>query len=259
MLAKYLVAALMIFTFKAQAEIKTEVIDYQQGDTKLQGYLAYDTNLSGKRPGILIVHDWSGMGEYVKQRAREMAGKGYVAFAADIYGKDVHPTTPDEMGKLAGKYKADRKLLRERAKAGYEVIAKNKSVDSKKIVAIGYCFGGTTVLEMGRAGLPLAGIASFHGGLANPSPQDAKNIKAKVLVMHGALDTFVSPEEVAAFQKEMNEAGIDYQFISYSGAVHAFTIPTAGSNIKSGIAYNAAADRRSMQAFMDFMKEVAPN
>ncbi|MBC7371493.1 MAG: dienelactone hydrolase family protein [Bdellovibrionaceae bacterium] len=242
----------------AHAEIKTEVVDYKQGGTALQGFVAYDSAVKGKRPVIIIVHDWMGMTDNVKNRAKDYAAKGYIAFAADIYGKDAQPKDQSAAGALAGKFKADRKLMRERAKAAYDFIKTKPYADGSKMIAMGYCFGGTVALEMGRAGYPLVGITTFHGGLATPTPQDAKNIKAKVLVLHGALDPHVNAEEVAAFQKEMNDAKVDYQFVAYSGAVHSFTIKDAGSDLKTGSAYNAVADRRSMQAFMDFLGEVAP-
>jgi dienelactone hydrolase len=244
--------------FSAHAEIKTEVVEYKQGGTPLEGFIAYDTAAKGKRPVILIVHDWMGMTDYVKNRAKEFAAKGYVAFAVDIYGKTSQPKNEGEAAKLAGKYKDDRKLMRERAKAGYDLIKSKSYADGNKVVAMGYCFGGTVALEMGRSGLPLAGITTFHGGLSTPTPQDAKNIKAKVLVLHGAIDPYVKEDEVLAFQKEMNDAKVDYQLVSYSGTVHAFTIPTAGNDIKAGHAYNPVADKRSMTAFMDFLQEVAP-
>jgi dienelactone hydrolase len=253
----FLALMLLLGAAGAHAELKTEVVEYKQGSTPLEGYLAYDTALKGKRPVILIVHEWTGLGEYVRNRAKELAGKGYVAFALDIYGKGVRPSNPTDAGKEAGKYKDNRKLMRERAKAGLDYIKTRSFVDPTKVIAMGYCFGGTVALEMGRAGLPLAGITSFHGGLNTPTPQDAKNIKGKVLVLHGAIDPFTK-DQVPAFQKEMNDAGVDYQFISYSGTVHAFTNPEAGSDLKKGTAYNASSDRRSMQAFMDFLQEVAP-
>lgn len=241
----------------AHAEIKTEVVEYKQGSTPLEGFIAYDSAIKGKRPVVLIVHEWTGLGDYVKGRAKQLAEKGYVAFAIDIYGKGVRPATPDAAGKEATKYKDNRKLMRERAKAGLDYIKTRNFADPSKVVAMGYCFGGTVALEMGRAGFPLVGITSFHGGLATPTPQDAKNIKGKVLVLHGAIDPYTK-DEVPGFVKEMNEANVDYQFVSYSGTVHAFTNPESGSDIKQGHAYNAVSDRRSMQAFSDFLQEVAP-
>ena len=246
----------VFLAISANAKIKTETVEYKQGDTTLEGYIAYDAAIKGKRPVVMIVHEWTGLGDYVKGRAQQLAEKGYVAFALDIYGKGVRPAPP-EAGKEAGKYKADRKLMRDRAQAGFDFIKNKPYADTSKMVAMGYCFGGTVALEMARAGLPLVGAVSFHGGLATPIPQDANNIKAKILVLHGALDPGVNPE-IPGFQKEMNDAKVDYQFISYSGAVHAFTNPQAGNDISKGAAYNAVADRRSMVAFLDFLNEVAP-
>lgn len=254
----FLTLILLLGAFSARAEIKTETVEYKQGDTTLEGYIAYDSNIKGKRPVIMIVHEWTGLGDYVKGRAKELAEKGYVAFAMDIYGKGVRPAQGPEAAKEAGKYKDNRKLMRERAKAGYDFIRTKPYVDSSKMIAMGYCFGGTVALEMGRAGLPLAGVVSFHGGLSTPNPQDAaKNFKAKLLVLHGALDPNVKPE-VPGFQKEMDDAKVDYQFISYSGTVHAFTNPQAGNDMSKGAAYNPVSDRRSMVAFLDFLNEVAP-
>lgn len=247
----------LLGAFAAHAEIKTETVEYKQGETTLEGYIAYESSLKGKRPVIMIVHEWTGLGDYVKGRAKELAGKGYVAFAMDIYGKGVRPAQGPDAAKEAGKYKSDRKLMRERAKAGFDYIKTKPYVDSSKMVAMGYCFGGTVALEMGRAGLPLVGVVSFHGGLSTPNPQDAKNFKAKLLVLNGALDPGVTPE-IPGFEKEMNDAKVDYQFINYSGTVHAFTNPQAGNDMSKGAAYNPVSDRRSMVAFLDFLNEVAP-
>jgi len=241
----------------AQAKIKTEVVEYKHDGTTLEGFLAYDTAFKGKRPVIMIIHEWTGLGDYIKGRAKELAAKGYVAFALDIYGKGVRPTDPKEAEKESAKYKEDRKLMRDRAQAGYDFIKAKDFVDPDKMVSMGYCFGGTVALEMARKGLPLTGTVSFHGGLETPTPQDAMNIKSKLLILHGALDPYVK-KDVPAFQKEMDDAKVDYQFISYSGAVHAFTNPESGNDISKGAAYNAVADRRSMVAFLTFLKEVAP-
>lgn len=254
---KMIAAMVVLSGLSAQAEIKTEVVEYKQGGNTLEGFIAYDASVKTKRPVILIIHEWTGLGDYVKGRAKELAEKGYVAFAMDIYGKGVRPTDPKEAAKEAGKYKDNRKLMRERAKAGFDFIKKEPFVDTNKIVAMGYCFGGTVALEMGRAGLPLVGVTSFHGGLSTPTPQDAKNFRAKLLVLNGALDPYTK-EEIPGFQKEMDDAKVDYQIINYSGTVHSFTNPKAGNDIKSGSAYNALSDRRSMRAFWDFLQEVAP-
>lgn len=251
---------LVLASSMASAEIKSEVVEYKDGKTVLEGAIVYDAALvqSGKKlPAVIIVHNWMGVGEYVMMRAQQMAEMGYVAFVADIYGKGVRPQTVKEAAELAGKYRSgDRKELRSRARAAFDVVKKNKSVDTKKISAMGYCFGGTVALDMARIGLPLAGAISFHGGLASAAANDAKKIKTKLLVLHGAIDPFVPEAEVSQFQKELNEAGINYEFVSYSGAVHSFTEKAAGNDIKAGAAYNEQADKRSFVAMKNFLTEV---
>lgn len=240
-----------------QAAIKTEKIIYKQGSEELEGFLAYDDALPKGQPAVIIVHDWMGPSEYTEMRAKQLAEMGYVAFAADIYGKNLRPKSVEEASKAAGEFRGgDRKLLRSRAKAAYDRVAQLPQVDKKRISATGYCFGGTTVLEMARSGLPLKGVISFHGGLSTPNAKDALKIKSKLLVLHGAIDPYVPAEEVAGFMKEMNDAKVDYQFISYSGAVHAFSQPSAGNDPKTGAAYNETADKRSFVAMREFLKEV---
>jgi dienelactone hydrolase len=254
---KYLIMVLAVLTLAVQAEaaVKTKVIEYRQGDTILEGYLAWDSAKTGTHPGILIVHEWTGLGPYVKKRAEMLARLGYVAFAADIYGKGVRPATPAEAGKTAAIYKDDRALMRARARAGLEVLKGEKLVDPTRIAAIGYCFGGTTVLELARDGADIKGVVSFHGGLATPRPQDARNIKGKVLALHGADDPYVKADEVAAFQDEMRKAGVDWQMNIYGGAVHSFTNPDADKLGNPAFAYNAAADRRSWAAMLSLFEE----
>ena len=161
--------------------------------------------------------------------------------------------------KLVAIYKGDRPLLRARAQAALTELLKQPQTDPTRVAAIGYCFGGTTVLELARSGAPLTGVVSFHGGLDTPTPQDAKNIKAKVLALHGADDPFVPPMQVSGFEKEMTEGKVDWQLVKYSGAVHAFAIPSAGNDNSKGAAYNATADRRSWQAMKDFFGEIFHN
>jgi dienelactone hydrolase len=231
------------------------LIEYKHDNTSCEGYLAGDAT-AGKRPAVLIVHDWMGLGKFAKAKADELAKLGYVAFAADIYGKGVRPTNPNEAGAQAGKYKSDRALLRARVVAALDVLKKNEHVDPKRIAAIGYCFGGTTVLELARSGADVAGVVSFHGSLDSPTPADAKNIKSKVLALHGADDPFVSKAEVAGFEAEMTQAAVDWQLIKYSGAVHAFTNPEAGHDNSKGAAYNERADKRSWEALKQFFAEI---
>jgi dienelactone hydrolase len=240
----------------AKAALHTQTVEYKQGNTVLEGYLAYDDTSGAKRPGVLVVHDWMGIGPFAKGRADELARMGYVAFAADIYGKDVRPKNSKEAGEQAGKYKGDRALLRARVLAALDVLRKQRNVDPNRVVAIGYCFGGTTVLELARSGAEIAGVVSFHGGLDTPTPADAKNIKCKILALHGADDPFVPPPQVAAFEDEMRKTGVDWQLFIYSGAVHAFTIPEAGNDNSKGAAYNERADKRSWMAMKQFFYEI---
>jgi dienelactone hydrolase len=246
------------FAINASAAIKKEMVEYKDGKTALEGYIAYDDSVKSPRPAVMIVHQWMGLTDYEKMRADQLAEKGYVAFAVDIYGKGVHANTQEEAGKLSTMYKDNRKLYRQRTTAAFDFIKKNKMVDAKHIVVMGYCFGGTGALELGRTGAAVAGVATFHGALSNPTPADAKNFKGPVIVMHGAIDPYVKADEVNAFLKEMNDAKVDFQFIEYSGAVHAFTQKNSGNDPSKGIAYNEAADKRSLIAFMNFLNEVAP-
>ena len=240
----------------AQAQIHTETIEYKQGDTVLEGYLAYDASIKGKRPGVLIVHQWKGLTDYEKKRAEMLAKLGYNAFALDIYGKGIRPQSNQEAGAQAGKYKSNRDLLRARAQAGLAVLQKHELTDPKRVAAIGYCFGGTTVIELARSGADIAGVVSFHGGLDSPHPEDGRNIKCKVLALHGADDPFVPAKDLAAFEDEMRQAKVDWQLVKYGGAVHSFTERDAGDNPKQGAAYNEKADRRSWEAMKQFFAEI---
>lgn len=239
----------------AHAEVKTEVVEYRHGDVVLEGYLAYDAALQGKRPGVLVVHEWMGHNPYVRKRAEQLARLGYVAFALDMYGKGVLAKDAKEAAALAGIYKGDRKLMRARAAAGLDVLRNRPETDRARLAAIGYCFGGTTVLELARSGADLVSVVSFHGGLDTPAPGDARNIKAKILALHGGDDPYVPAKQVEAFQEEMRKGGVDWQFVSYGGAVHSFTNPGSGNDISKGAAYNERADRRSWQAMKSFFEE----
>ncbi|MBK6880385.1 MAG: dienelactone hydrolase family protein [Elusimicrobia bacterium] len=253
---KHLALALVLFsTVSSWAALKTKDVEYHDGDTVLRGYLAYDGGSLRARPGIVLVHEWKGLGDYAKERARQLGMQGYVVFAIDMYGKGVYAKDHEEAARLSGVYFKDRDLMRRRALAGLETLKKTPLVDPARMAAIGYCFGGTTVLELARAGTDLRGVASFHGNLATPSPAAQGGVKAKVLVLHGAGDAWTAGD-IPAFQKEMTEADVDWQLISYGGAVHSFTVPTAGNNPSTGMAYNAAADKRSHRALLDFLREI---
>lgn len=251
-----LLLIILIWSVKAQAELKTSAVEYKHGDAVLEGYLAYDDAIKGKRPGVVVVHEWWGLNNYVRMRTEQLAKLGYIAFAIDMYGKDLRPKDAKEAGALSGIYRSDRALMRARANAGLEVLRNHPLADERRIAAIGYCFGGTAVLEMARSGADLIGIVSFHGGLGTPNPGDAKNIRGKVLVLQGADDPVAPPDQVIAFQDEMRKAGVDWQMVSYGGAVHAFSNPESGNDPSKGAAYNEKADRRSWEAMKMFFAEV---
>jgi dienelactone hydrolase len=251
----YLAVAYALGT-SAFGAIKTETIEYQEGETTLEGVLVYDDSIISKRPGILIAHQWKGLSDYERKRAEMLAQLGYVAFAADVYGKGVRPTDPKVASETSAKYKANRDLLRRRIQAGLDQLVQNRRVDPRKIAAIGYCFGGTTALELARSGADVAGVVSFHGALVTPTPEDAKKIKGKVLALHGADDPFVPPGEVSGFEEEMRRAGVDWQLVSYGNAVHSFTDWNAGNDNSKGAAYNEKADKRSWEAMKAFFTEL---
>jgi dienelactone hydrolase len=246
--------AVLLLVTQAQAKLIQKTVEYRDGQVVLEGYLVYDDSSKGPRPGILVVHEWNGLGHYVKGRADQLAALGYVAFAPDIYGKGVRPEGFEACKAESGKYYADRVLLRRRVNLGLDRLRQDPNVDPKRIAAIGYCFGGSTVLELGRSGADVAGIVTFHGGLDNPKPEDAKNIKAKVLVCQGGADAFTL-KSLPAFKKEMEDAKVDYRIISYKGAVHGFTNPDNKGTVP-GLKYDAKADKASWKAMKQFFKKV---
>ena len=238
------------------AEIKTETVEYKQGETTLKGFLAYDDSTQGKRPGVIVVHEWWGLNDYVKRRTTEVAKLGYVAFAPDMFGNGKTTNDPKEAGALAGAIRNDPKTGIARAQAAYDVVKSQSLVDASRIASIGYCFGGQVSLEMARAGMPLVGVVSFHGALQTKNPAQAGKFKAKVLALHGADDPMVPVEEVLAFTEEMRNAKADWELVAYGNSVHGFTNPEADKRGIPGLAYNENADRRSWEAMKDFFEEV---
>ncbi len=243
-----LLAAAVLASTSVEAKVVTRDVEYRHGKVTLEGVVGFDDATPGKKAGVLVIHEWTGINDYVRRRVRELAALGYVAFAADIYGKGVRPKNREEAAAQAKRYKGDRALLRARAAAELAALLKQPQVDAGRIAAIGYCFGGTTALELARSGAALAATVSFHGNLDTPSPEDAKRIKGAVLALHGADDPFVPAKEVLAFEEEMRRAKVDWQLVAYGGAVHSFTNPGSGSDPTKGVAYDARADRRSWEA-----------
>lgn len=221
----------------------------------LEGKMVYDP-AKGKRPCVLVIHDWNGPDDYELGRAKQLVALGYTAMVVDIYGKGVRPKTVAECSAESGKYAGDRTLTRKRIMAAYNYAIRQSMVDPKRMAAIGYCFGGMVALELARGGAPAKGVVTFHGNLTNPKPFDAKFILAQVLVLHGAADPFVPKAQVAAFEKEMKAAKKPYRLVAYPGAVHAFTIKGVESLGLDGVAYQAEADRKSWDEMKRFLARV---
>lgn len=236
--------------------VKTETVDYTAGGVTMRGYLAYPDGLAQRRAGIVVFPEWTGLNAYAKHRAEELAALGYVALAADPYGDGKTARDTKEAASLSGALKeGDRTILRARAAAALAALRGWRFTDTNRVAAIGYCFGGTTALELARAGADLRAVVSFHGGLDTPRPRDARNIRAAVLVCHGADDPFNPKPVVDAFQDEMRQGGVDWQMVLYGGAVHSFTNPEAGNDKSKGVMYDPKADHRSWELMRAFLLE----
>lgn len=242
-----------------QAKIITKNVNYSDNGTTMKGYLAFDDSVKGKRPGVLVVHEWWGHNDYARKRARMLAKMGYTAFALDMYGDGKTASHPKEAGSFAGAIRSNLPLATARFQAALNQLKSHSTTDPDSLAAIGYCFGGGIVLEMARQGVELKGVVSFHGSLGTSQPAEAGKVKAKVLVLNGAADPFTKPEQIAGFEKEMQAAKVDYRFVNYPGAKHAFTNPAAdGLGKKFGIplAYHKEADQKSWQAMQEFFKRI---
>lgn len=249
------VLTLTLIATNSRGAIVEGALEYESTGALCEGWHAYDDSIDGKRPSILIAHQWTGLTDYEKMRAGKLAELGYNVLAIDVYGKGIRPQPP-ESAKLSGKFKEDRDLYRARLNDGLAVLRSLPQTDSARIAAIGYCFGGTGVLELARSGADIAGVVSFHGGLGTPTPEDAGNITGEVLVLHGAVDPYVPVEEVKAFHAEMLEANVAYTFTAYPDAVHAFTQKMAGDDPSKGAAYQEEADLASWEAMKKFFERI---
>lgn len=254
-LAPLLVLPLALLA-SAHAAAKSQPVEYRDDTLTLQGILVSDPAKGGKRPGIVLFPDWMGVSEFAKAKAEGFAKQGYVVLVADVFGKGKRPSNDKEAAAMAGIYKSDRPLMRKRAEAGLAQLKSTAGVDTTRLAAMGYCFGGTVALELARTGADLDGTASVHGNLDTPDPAMAKNIKGQVLVLHGAADPYVPAQQVQNFQDEMNKAGVDWYMEAFGGAVHAFTKPEAGNDPSKGQAYHTKADARASKALKDFYAEI---
>jgi dienelactone hydrolase len=238
------------------AAVKTQTVEYKAGDTTCRGFVAYDDSSNDKRPVVLIVHEWWGLNDYPKRRAEQLAALGYVAFAADMFGDGKTTRDAAEAKSLSGQFISKPDVVKARTQAALETARRQPHADPDRVAAIGYCFGGFVVLGMARAGMDLDGVVSFHGGLATESPATKGQVKSRILICHGNDDTFLTPQEISNFQKEMTDARVDWQMNIYSGAVHAFTNPDADKAGLPGVAYHKLADQRSWEAMKLFFQEI---
>jgi dienelactone hydrolase len=260
-----LLIVLIAISTAAFAETTGKTVEYVYNGQKFEGYLAYDSSLAAdaKKPGILVIPEWWGLNDYAKMRADQLAAAGYVAFAADMYGAGANTTDAKKAKELSGALYGKPEMVTH-AQAALDQLLKSDHVDPKKIAAIGFCFGGSACQQLAYTGAPLAGIVSFHGGLVQPTDADLKNIRCKFLILNGGIDPNVKPEAIASYLKALDSAHIDYQFINYAGALHAFTNPdadklAAANGMVGMVGYNANAARRSWAQMKVFFDELFGN
>ena len=234
----------------AFAHLREQTIDYRSSDTVMKGFLVWDDAVTGKRPGVLVVHEWWGLNDYSRSRARQLAQLGYTALALDMYGDGKAATHPADAQEFMHSVMSQSEVMKKRFMAAKSVLERDDTVDPARIAAIGYCFGGYVVLQMAREGVPLKAVASFHGMLGTETPARANTVTAKVAAFNGGDDSMVPQTSIDTFKQEMTTAGVDYQFVNYPGAKHGFTNPEAtalGQQFNMPIAYNAAADQDSWE------------
>ncbi len=248
-------AVVILIAGTAPAAVVTKVVEYEYDGTKLKGFLAYDDALKGKLPGVLVVHEWWGLNDYARERCKKLAELGYVAFAVDMYGDGKTVDHPDDARKMATTVRENLKTWRGRAEAGLKQLTSQPNVDADKIAAIGYCFGGSTCLQLAYAGADLKAVATFHAALPTPTADEAKAIKPKIYVAHGADDFFIPEKAITAFKEGLDAAKVKYTFEAFPGVVHSFTVPGADkANIK-GMKYDKAADEKSWKEMQTLFKE----
>ncbi len=246
-------------TAAAEPKIVGKSVEYSAQGVVMKGYLAYDENIKGKRPGVLVVHEWWGLNDYTRKRARMLAELGYAALAVDMFGEGKQAMHPDDAKTFSSELMKNFDVAKARFMAAMDFLKQQPSVDPTRIAAIGYCMGGGVVLNMARQGVELKGVVSFHGILTAAKPAQPGVIRAKILVLNGGADKFITPEQIEAFKQEMKTAGADFQFITYPDALHSFTNPEAtelGKRFNMPVAYNAKADRESWNEMKRFLSAV---
>ena len=255
----FLLLVVVLFSGASQAQIIGKDVNYKADDTSFKGYIAYDDSIKGPRPGVIVVHEWWGHNEYARKRASMLAELGYTAIALDMYGDGKQANHPKEAGQFSSSITRNLPDAENRFKAAYKLLQQQAQTDKKQIAAIGYCFGGGIVLAMARRGVNLKGVVSFHGSPNVGAPAKKNMIKAKLLVLNGEADPFIKADQIEAFKQEMDKMDVDYEFINYPGAKHAFTNPDAdtfGNKFSIPLAYNREADVKSWNKMQDFFKEI---
>ncbi|MBY0522953.1 MAG: dienelactone hydrolase family protein [Gemmataceae bacterium] len=245
----------LTLTFSAQGAVQTKKITYKDGDVECHGVLAWDDAIRGPRPGVLVVHEWWGLDDYAKKRAEQLAKLGYVAFAADMYGEGKTVKHPKDAGEMAGKVRANVDAWRKRALAALDTLKAQPQCNKDKLAAIGYCFGGSTALQLALAGTDLKAVASFHGALPAPTDAEAKQVKAAILICNGADDTFIPEKAIKAFRDALDKSGTKYEFVNYKGAKHSFTVADADKHGIEGLKYNKEADEDSWKKLEKLLAE----
>lgn len=246
----------LLFTLAARAELVTQEVDYSDGPTQLRGFLVYDDAVKGQRPGVMVVHEWWGLNDFARQQARDLAQMGYIAFAVDMYGQGKSTTQPSEAAAWSSELRKDPAVWRQRAAAGLEVLREHPLTAPRKIAAIGFCFGGSTVLELAYSGTDFSAAVSFHGNLIAPTPEEAAAIRPSLLILHGASDPHVPDGQVHDFVTALRASTVDWQLIMLGNAVHAFMNPAAGAAGLPGVAYDARAAARAKTMVKAFFDEI---
>lgn len=254
-----LFAMLLFGSSFVQAAVQGKEVTYTAGGTVMKGYIAYDDAIKGRRPGVLVVHEWWGHDGYARKRAMMLAEMGYIALALDMYGDGKQAHHPDEAAKFSGELAKNLPLAKARFESAMKLLRQQKNVDAGNIAALGYCFGGSVALQMARLGENLKGVASFHGGLATETPAQPGKVSARIISFTGMDDPMIPAEQVAAFRQEMDNAGVNYKAVTFAGVKHSFTNPDAdeyGRRFNLPLAYDAAADKASWDETKSFLADV---
>jgi dienelactone hydrolase len=250
-----IVLVAILLASSAEAAVQTKTVNYKHGDLECRGFLAWDDAVEGKRPGVLVVHEWWGLDEYARSRAQQLASLGYVAFACDMYGEGKIAEHPADAQKMAAAVRKNVEDWRKRAMAALDVLKSQPQCDGGKLAAIGYCFGGSTALQLAYGGGAVQAVATFHAALPAPTPEEAKAAKARMLICHGAADSFIPEAAIKSFREALDKGGAKYEFVSYPGVVHSFTVPGADSRNLPGMKYDKQADEDSWSRLTKLLKE----